>query len=91
MTLSTTGITYGSGTYEIHASTVYSTATQYDPYRMLNFLIGSRKLHIRDRRTLMAQSRNMTGHITALNHRVNNQRKKELAINQNHLSFDDKH
>lgn len=37
MTLSTTSITYGSGTYELYVSSVYSTSTSYDGYRMFDF------------------------------------------------------
>ncbi len=37
MTLSTTSITYGSGTYELYVSSVYSTSTSYDGYRMFDY------------------------------------------------------
>ena len=37
MTLDTTGITYGSGTYDLYVSSVYSTAVQYDCYRMFDY------------------------------------------------------
>ena len=37
MTLDTTGITYGSGTYDLYVSSVYSTAVQYDGYRMFDY------------------------------------------------------
>ncbi|NBP59660.1 MAG: hypothetical protein EBU53_00885 [Proteobacteria bacterium] len=37
MTLNTTGITYGSGTYELYVSSVYSTSTSYDGYRMFDY------------------------------------------------------
>lgn len=37
MTLNTTGITYGSGTYELYVSSVNSTSTSHDGYRMFDF------------------------------------------------------
>lgn len=37
MTLNTTGITYGSGVYELYVSSVYSTSTSYDGYRMFDY------------------------------------------------------
>ena len=37
MTLSTTGIIFGSGTYELYVSSVYSTSTSYDGVKMFDY------------------------------------------------------